>query len=89
MQIYGTEATIVASTSGLPQITPIELRGARGSGPLGILPLPEDLADDMPPGPSGNVGRAYQDLAAAITQDRAFSPGFAHAESLHRLLHSL
>lgn len=89
MQIYGTEGTIVASTAGLPQITPIELRGARGSEPLDMLALPEDLTDDMPPGPPGNVGRAYQALAEAITQDRAFSPDFAHAESLHRLLHSL
>jgi predicted dehydrogenase len=89
MQIYGTEGTIVASTPGLPQITPIELRGARGSGPFEVLPLPEDLVDEMPAGPPGNVGRAYQRLAAAITHNRSFSPDFAHAESLHSLLDSL
>ena len=89
MQIYGTEGTIVASTPGLPQITPIELRAARGSGPFEVLPLPKDLVDDMPAGPPGNVGRAYQDLAEAIALNRPFSPDFAHAESLHSLLDSL
>jgi predicted dehydrogenase len=89
MQIYGTEGTIVASTSGLPQITPIELVGARGSAPLDVLSLPAELTDQMPPGPSGNVGRAYQALAAQISQGQPFTPDFAHAESLHRVLDSL
>ena len=89
MHIYGTDGTIVASTHGLPQITPIELVGARGSGPLEELLLPAELRDGMPPGPPGNVGRAYQDLAAAISQGRAFSPDFAHAESLHSLLDAM
>jgi predicted dehydrogenase len=89
MHIYGTEGTIVASTSGLPQITPIELVGARGSGPLEVLSLPAELIDEMPPGPSGNVGRAYQDLAAAISQRRAFTPDFAHAATLHSVLDSM
>lgn len=86
MHIYGTDGTIVASTSGLPQITPIELVGARGSDPLEELSLPPELTDEMPPGPPGNVGRAYQEIAAAISQGRAFTPDFAHAESLHSLL---
>lgn len=89
MQIYGTEGTIVASTSGLPQITPIDLMGARGSGPLEMLPLTTELTDDMPPGPPGNVGRAYQDLAAAISHKQAFTPDFAHAATLHSLLDSM
>lgn len=88
MQVYGTEGTIVASTSGLPQITPIELLGARGSEPLEVLSLPAELTDEMPPGPAGNVGRAYQNLAIAISQGQAFSPDFTHAQSLHRALDS-
>jgi predicted dehydrogenase len=86
MQIYGAEGTIIASTPGLPQITPIELVGARGSDPLEELSLPAELTDEMPPAPPGNIGRAYQDLATPISQERAFTPDFAHAESLHRLL---
>ena len=89
MRIHGTEGTIVASTSGLPQITPIEVVGARGSSPLEALPLPEELRDGMPPGPSANIGRSYEDLAAAISRGRAFTPDFNHAEALHRQLESL
>ena len=88
MHIHGTDGTIVASTPGLPQITPIELVGARGSDPLTQLSLPAQLTDQMPPGPPGNVARAYQDLAAAISQGRPFTPDFTHAESLHRLLNA-
>ena len=89
MQIYGTEGTIVASTPGLPQITPIELVAARGSDPLEELLIPPELTDEMPLGPPGNVARAYQNLAAAISEGGAFTPDFAHAESLHSLLDTL
>ncbi|MDJ0954988.1 MAG: Gfo/Idh/MocA family oxidoreductase [Acidimicrobiia bacterium] len=86
MQIYGTEGTIVASTSGLPQITPITLSGARGSDALEELALPTGLSDGFPGGPAGNVGRAYQHMAEAIGSGQSFSPDFAHAEGVHRLL---
>ena len=86
MEIYGTEGTAVASTSGLPQITPITLTGARGSDELEELTLPAGLDDGFPVGPAGNVGRAYQRMAAAIRTGQSFRPDFAHAEGLHRLL---
>ncbi len=86
MQISGTEGTIVASTSGLPQITPITLSGARGPDPLEELALPSGFIDGFPGGPAGNVGRAYQHMAKAIKTGESFSPDFAHAEGLHRLL---
>ena len=86
MEIYGTEGTVVATTSGLPQITPIELRGARGSNVTEELALPTDLTDEFPAGPPGNVGRAYQRMASAIRSGRRFSPDFVRAESLHHLL---
>jgi predicted dehydrogenase len=89
MQIYGTEGTIVASTSGLPQITPIELRGARGLDSLEVLTPPARPTDDLPPGPAGNVGRAYQSLAMAITARSDFNPGFDHAEKLHEVIDGL
>ncbi len=86
MEIYGTEGTAIASTSGLPQITPIELLGARGSDALAELTRPVGLTDRFPGGPAGNVGRAYQHMAEAITAGESFSPDFAHAERVHRLL---
>ena len=89
MEIYGTEGTIVASTSGLPQITPITLVGARGADALEALSLPAELTDDFPGGPAGNVGRAYEHLAHAITTGESFTPGFEHAATLHRLLDAI
>ena len=86
MEIYGTEGTAIASASGLPQIAPITVVGARGSNPLEQLALPDALADHFPPGPAGNVGRGYQHLADAIGRKESFSPDFGHAESVHRLL---
>jgi predicted dehydrogenase len=86
MEIYGTEGTTVASTSGLPQITPITLLGARGGDALKELTLPAALIDRFPGGPPGNVGRAYQLMAAAIRAGEPFTPDFAHAEDVHRLL---
>ncbi len=87
IEIYGTEATAVASTSGLPQITPITLLGARGSDALEKLALPAGLTDESPGGPPGNVARGYQRMAEAIRTGQPFSPDFAHAESVHRLLY--
>lgn len=86
MEIYGTEGTIVATTSGLPQITPIKLWGARGSNRAEELTELPDLTDGFPPGPPGNVGRAYQHMADAIRAGTSFSPDFTHAETLHHLL---
>ena len=89
MEIYGTDATIVATTPGLPQITPIELQGARGADSLEPLTLPGVFSDAMPPGPAGNVARAYQDLAGAFSDGQSLTPDFADAQSLHRLLESV
>ena len=86
MEVYGTEGTTVATTSGLPQITPITLRGARDSNALEELAPPEELTDRFPAGPPGNVGRAYQHLAEAIRAGQSFSPDFDHAETVHKLL---
>ena len=88
MEIYGTEGTIVASTPGLPQITPITLTGARETEPLRDLPVPDHLrdADQFLDGPPGNVGRAYQLMAQAIRQGRPFNPAFAHGRQVHKLL---
>ena len=94
MEIYGTEGTIIATTAGLPQITPVTLTGARGEDALGALPVSHgaDVADRsgrFPPGPPGNVGRAYEQLGQAIRDGRSFSPGFAHASELHQLLDTI
>ena len=86
MEIYGTEGTMIATSPGLPQITPVTLLGARGSEALKELAIPEASTDHFSVGPPGNVGRAYQQLGEAIRNGQSFSPDFDHAYSVHRLL---
>lgn len=87
--VYGSEGTLIATTQGLPQITPIKLVGAQGNEPLVELPVPERLRfvpKSVPFGPPQNVGHAYIRMAEAIQQKRQFAPSFADALELHRLL---
>lgn len=92
MAVYGTEGTLVATTPGLPQITPITLTGARGDRPLAPLPVPERLRlaiTTAPDGPAGNIARAYARIGDAIRQGKRFHPDFDHALRLHALLDAL
>lgn len=90
MAVYGTEGTLVATTDGLPQITPSTLEGARGDEPLDQLPIPDRLTSAaVPNGPAGNIARAYARIAAAIREGEPFEPGFDDALELHKLLDAL
>ena len=92
MAVYGTKGTLVATTEGLPQITPTTLEGARGDEPLAPLPIPERLRFSpaaVPDGPSGNIARAYARIAEAIRDGKRFEPGFDQALKLHELLDAL
>jgi predicted dehydrogenase len=92
MAAYGTEGTLVATTNGLPQISPISLEGSRGDEPLAPIPIPERLRlapAALPNGPAGNVARAYARIAEAIRDGKPFEPGFDHALGLHELLDAL
>lgn len=89
MAIYGTEATLVATSAGLPQISPVALQGARGDGPLQALPVPVGEsagAGETPAGPAANVARTYRGMAAALRADPHFRPSFDDAVALHELL---
>ena len=89
MTIRGTEATLEASTSILPQISPITLRGAK---------LGKELADLDPPdlqhailagaegGPPRNIAIAYSKLVGAIRAGKRFRADFDDALDLHNLL---
>lgn len=91
MELHGTKGTLVASTPVMPQITPIELRGARGSDELTVLAVPPRL-DAIPPnivGPARNVAGLYRAFARAIEERAAFKPDFGHAVAVHELLESL
>ncbi len=92
MTVYGTEGTLIATTEGLPQITPTTLEGARGDEPLAPLPIPERLRlapAALPDGPAGNIARAYARIAEAIRDGKRFEPGFDDALELHELLDAL
>lgn len=89
MAVYGSKGTIISSTQGLPQITPITLVGAQGSEPLSELPVPERLRfvpEAVPFGPPQNVGQAYVRMAEAIHEGKPFAPNFDDALEVHKLL---
>ena len=92
MTVHGTKGTLVATTEGLPQISPMTLEAARGDEPLTPLPIPERLRlapTSVPPGPAGNIARAYASIAEAIRDGKRFEPGFDGALKLHELVDAL
>jgi len=92
MAVYGSKGTIIATTQGLPQITPITLVGAQGNEPLSELPVPERLyvvPSAVPEGPPQNVGQAYVRMAEAIRENKGFEPNFEDALAVHRLLDAI
>jgi predicted dehydrogenase len=92
MAVYGSKGTIIATTQGLPQITPITLVGAQGSEPLVELPVPERLRfvpKSVPFGPPQNVGQAYIRMAEAIQDGNQFAPSFDDAVRIHNLLETI
>ena len=89
LAVYGSKGTIIATTQGLPQITPVALAGAQGNEPLSELQVPDRLRfglGDLPFGPPQNVGRAYIRMAEAIREGKKFSPSFENALKIHKLL---
>ncbi len=89
MAVYGSKGTIIATTQGLPQITPIKLVGSVGNEPLVELSVPERLRfvpPTVPLGPPQNVGQAYVRMAEAIQERKQFAPSFEDALETHRLL---
>lgn len=92
MAVYGSKGTIITTTQGLPQITPVTLVGAQGNDPLSELPAPERLRfvpKAVPFGPPQNVGQAYMRLAEAIREGKHFAPNFDDALTVHQLLDSV
>jgi len=89
MAAYGTRGTIIATTQGLPQITPVKLLGAQGNESLSEMPVPDRLRfvpKAVPFGPPQNVGQAYVRMAEAIREGKQFSPSFENALQVHKLL---
>jgi predicted dehydrogenase len=92
MTAYGSKGTIMATTQGLPQITPVTLVGAQGNDPLGELPVPKRLRfvpEAVPFGPPQNVAQAYVRMAEAIDEGKPLAPNFDDALQIHRLLKAI
>jgi predicted dehydrogenase len=92
MAVHGSKGTIIATTPGLPQITPVALSGSQGEEPLKELPIPERLRfvpEAVPFGPAQNVAQAYVRMAEAIREGKRFAPNFDDALKVHRLLASV
>jgi predicted dehydrogenase len=91
MELNGSKGTLVATTPVMPQITPVELRGAQGSDELSVLAVPtrlDAIAANIV-GPARNVAGLYRGFAKAIAQRGAFNPDFGHAVVVHEVLESL
>ena len=92
MVVHGSKGTIIATTPGLPQITPVALTGSQGEEPLKELPVPERLRfvpEAVPFGPPQNVGQAYVRMAEAIQAGKRFHPNFDDALVVHKLLEAI
>jgi predicted dehydrogenase len=92
MVVHGNKGTIIATTPGLPQITPVTLTGSQGEQPLKELSIPERLRfvpKTVPYGPAQNVGHAYIRMAEAITGGKPYRPSFEDALQVHTLLDAI
>jgi predicted dehydrogenase len=92
MVVHGSRGTIIATTPGLPQITPVALTGSQGEEPLKELTVPERLRfvpEAVPFGPPQNVAQAYVRMAEAIREGKHFAPNFDDALKVHHLLASV
>jgi hypothetical protein len=88
LEARGTEGTLVASTSIMPQISPVTLTGAKGDDELAPIPTRDEFVavPDAPLGPPRNVSESYARLAKAISDGSRYRADFDDALALHRWL---
>ena len=92
LEAYGSKGTLIATTPGLPQITPVRLTGSQGGEALAELSIPARLQvvpDSVPMGPARNVGQQYVRMAEAIREGSPFSPNFDDALQVYRLVDAI
>ena len=85
MEIYGREATLVASSAESPNHDGGRLQGAPGRNPLDDLEIPEKyvyLLEGMPRGAAYNVGQMYYQFGEAIGSGKICQPDFNTAVEL-------
>ena len=93
MEVYGREATLVASSKQMVQYAHIQLLGGKGQdGALEELAVPDRLTwipAAVPQGPPFNVAQLYRSLSKAIREGRGGQPDFDLAVRRHRLLDAI
>ena len=93
MEIYGREATLVASSQQMVQYAHSQLLGGKGTdGALQELSVPDRLTwipAAVPQGPPFNVAQLYRSLSTAIRAGTGAHPDFDLAVRRHRLLDAI
>jgi predicted dehydrogenase len=93
MEVYGREATLVASSSQMVQYAHIQLLGGKGKDrALEELAVPDRLTwipAEVPQGPPFNVAQLYRRLSQAIREGKGAQPDFDLAVRRHRLLEAI
>jgi predicted dehydrogenase len=93
MEVYGTEGSLMASSTGMMQLADVELRGAKGTDKAPErLPIPERLRwvpEGVPAGPAFNVAQMYQRFADGLRSGDPNEADFALALRRHRLLDTI
>ncbi len=93
MEVYGREATLVASSSQMVQYAHIQLLSGTGKDrALQELAVPNRLTwipAAVPQGPPFNVAQLYRSLSTAIREGKEAHPDFALAVKRHRLLDAI
>jgi predicted dehydrogenase len=93
MEVYGREATLVASSRQMVQYAHIQLLGGKGKdGALEELSIPDRLTwipAEVPQGSPFNVAQLYRSLSKAIRAGKGAQPDFDLAVRRHRLLDAI
>ena len=93
MEIYGREGTLIASSGESPQLGPVRVQGAKGTGErLQDLEIPARhtyVLEGMPPGAPYNVGQMYYLFGQAIRTGEVNHLNFDTAVELHRFLDAI
>jgi hypothetical protein len=89
LEIFGRDGALTVTAAGSANIGPSRLYGAKGTGTLAPMDVPDRFVlvpEDTPPGSPRNVAQAYARLSGAFEEGSAFAPDFDLAVTRHHLL---
>ncbi|MFK7827687.1 MAG: hypothetical protein AB8G05_26310 [Oligoflexales bacterium] len=83
LEVFGTKATLKASTPVMPQISPIVIESSNKLEPFEQIQIPH--GNELQ-GPGKNVAYLYENFAEKIVCDSSFIPDFKYALRIQKLL---